>query len=104
MVLKLTDLTHNFTQEIPKSKLYLYKYFSGKLQRKILLYYFNGGRERPYAFSERTGEKCSPAQICAVKKKIECLEKAMSQARANKDFSTVALLRSGKFVPVNLDN
>jgi hypothetical protein len=78
--------------------MYLYKYFSGKLQRKVLRYYFNGGADKPYAFQEKTGTQCSPALICFVKKKLEYLESAMQQARLEGDFSTVAQLQSGKYV------
>jgi hypothetical protein len=98
----LTDfIDQNFSQELPKSKLYLYKYFSGKLQRKILRYYFNGGSDKPYAFQEKTGVQCSPSLICAVIKELKELETAMQEAKQKGDFSAVALLQSGKYTSSN---
>jgi hypothetical protein len=84
-----------FEVEIPKSKQYLWKYFTTDIQRQFVRYYLTfGSTER---FVAHTGCFCRKRWLQLLVAKFKRLEATLKQAKESFDFETVAAIESGKY-------
>lgn len=84
-----------FDLDIPKSKQYLFKYFHTEIQQQFVRYYLVfGGIEH---FVAHTGLFCKPLWLKLLLTKLILLEQRLKEAKDSMDFTTVALIESGKF-------
>jgi hypothetical protein len=85
----------NILMEVPKEKKYLLKYFSSRIQRSFLRYYFTFGTI--VYFSEHTGYNCTKRWLRMCRNRLEELEAVHAAARANFDLDGLEFIESGKY-------
>lgn len=84
-----------FEMNVPKSKQYLLKYFKTDIQRQFVSYYLIFGNiDR---FVEHTGLFCKKKWLKLLVDKFNALESKLKDSKDNLDFTTVALIESGKY-------
>ena len=84
-----------FDLELPKERLYLFKYFDTEIQLQFLRYYYTfGSCER---FMEHKGLFCTKRWLRDLKNKYDKLILVYDEAKKNMDFTLLAEIQSGKF-------
>lgn len=81
--------------ELPKEKLYLYKYFRKNIQQMFLKYFFCFGDFNN--FVDHTGYYCQKRWLIILQKKLLKLESAHKEAKLNLNFSTLTAIERGKY-------
>jgi hypothetical protein len=84
-----------FYCNLPKEKLYLYKYFRTDVQRQFLRYYITFGNTR--LFRKHTGYKTTERWLRMLKNKLIFLEEEREEARREFDLEKVAEIESGEY-------
>lgn len=84
-----------FELDLPKSKQYLLRYFKSDLQKQFVRYYLTFGNVR--RFVEHTGHFCKRRWLQLLVEKFNFLELTLKKAKEEMDFTTVAMIESGKY-------
>lgn len=84
-----------FDQPIHREKEYLFKYFTGKLQRQFIRYFLLF--RSPRNFTDHTGLRVQPLWLRKLRKKLDALETAHATAKKAFDTEKIALLEQGKY-------
>ncbi len=93
------------TSDLPKSKEYLRKYFTGIIQERLVVYYQtfpyeDGNFKRFYQnFVDHTGIFCSERWVYKLIDRVKKVEERLARAEMEKDHETVALIKMGKYWP-----
>jgi hypothetical protein len=86
-----------FDLDLPKSKQYLWKYFTTDVQRQFLRYYLTFGTTA--RFVENTGHFCRPRWLASLVDRLDLLETTLKKAREDLNFEVVAAIESGNYTP-----
>lgn len=81
--------------ELPKEKLYLYKYFRKNVQQMFLKYFFSFGDFDN--FVDHTGFYCQKRWLKILYKKLCKLESLHKKSKKELDFETLTSLEKGKY-------
>jgi len=81
--------------DLPKSKRYLYKYFTTAIQRQFVQYYYVFGSIEHFAAHTGLRSKKRWLQILVVR--YNKLESTLKKAREEMDFDVITLIESGKY-------
>ena len=82
------------TEELPKEKAYLYKYFKTAVQEAFVKYVHVFGNYDN--FMEHTGHRCSKRWLDNLHERLVKLESEHREAKQNMDFELLARIESGK--------
>lgn len=84
-----------FDLNLPKDKLYLFKYFDTQIQRQFVRYYYLFGNTTK--FSQHTGYKSTERWLRMLKNKYNFLERSREEARKDLDLEKVSEIESGSY-------
>ena len=84
-----------FDINLPKDKLYLYRYFVTARQRSFVKYYLTYGEYT--RFMDHTGYACSKKWLKNLRQRLIKLQQLHDKAKEDGDFTTLACIESGKY-------
>lgn len=93
------------TSDLPKSKEYLRKYFTGIIQERLVIYYltfpYDGTKFKRFYqnFIDHTGIFCSERWVYKLIDRIKKVEARLIKAEIEKDHEAVSLIKMGKYWP-----
>ena len=83
------------TYQLPKDKKYLLKYFDSPVQESFLKYFFVFNDF--VNFTDHTGISVQPKWLRNLHEKLQIIEKAHKEAKANMDMPGLLQIEKGKF-------